>query len=491
MILKNRNRVISYILLFALLLRLFHITFPVSGWHSWRQSDTAAIAGNFYENGYNILYPQVDWGGTTPGYVESEFQIYPFIISLFYALFGVNDMWGRILSVIFSLFTIYGLYLLVRKIISENAALWSAFIYSIIPLNIYYSRAIMPESAMLMCSVFGIYYFYKWFKEDRNKFLFISAVFISFAVLLKLPCLYLGLPLFYLSYRKYKIKLFTSDSLWFYFLIIIIPSCLWYYHAHQLFLNGGVTFSIWNFGEDKWGTFSLLAKPDFYNTVIFKSIAERHLLYPGFILMIWGLFLKRNNADEHLFDYWLLSVFFFILLVSQGNLMQEYYQLPIVLPAVVYIGKVFAKYFQLDRLADSFNLNKFRFIFIALCLILIPILSYLRYSNFMKAENCDSALFRLTSDIRTLTNEPDLLVTASNNSPVYLYLSHRKGWTVSAEQLDSAFICQKGNEGAKWLAGEKSEFNSSVSVKYLEYILRKYKVIKNEKDYFIVKLNSP
>jgi hypothetical protein len=53
-----------YIILFiTLAVRLYHINFPVLGWHSWRQSDTASIARNFYENGFNILYPQVNWAG--------------------------------------------------------------------------------------------------------------------------------------------------------------------------------------------------------------------------------------------------------------------------------------------------------------------------------------------------------------------------------------------------------------------------------------------
>ena len=129
-------RLIHFILILSFLIRLYHINFPVTGWHSWRQADTASVAKNFYENGYNILYPQIDWGGTTPGYVESEFQLYPFLVSLFYGMFGVSDFYGRFLSVIFSLFTIYGLYMLVRKIIDKKTALWAAFIYSVIPLNI-------------------------------------------------------------------------------------------------------------------------------------------------------------------------------------------------------------------------------------------------------------------------------------------------------------------------------------------------------------------
>lgn len=129
----NMNKKLLLILFFALIVRLVHISYPISGWHSWRQADTGAIARNFHEAGQSILYPQIDWAGNTPGFVESEFHIYPYMVSVLYGIFGVDDMWGRIISIIFSLYTVFGLYLLVRKYISEKTALWSAFIYAIIP----------------------------------------------------------------------------------------------------------------------------------------------------------------------------------------------------------------------------------------------------------------------------------------------------------------------------------------------------------------------
>ncbi|MCI0449927.1 MAG: glycosyltransferase family 39 protein [Chlorobi bacterium] len=290
------------ILFITLLVRLYHIDFPVLGWHSWRQSDSASIARNFYENGFNILNPQVNWAGAGRGFVESEFQIYPFIVSVLYALFGVNDMWGRVVSVLFSILTVYGLYLLVKKFINEQTALWSAFIYAIIPLNIFYGRAFMPEQAMLMCSVYSVYFFSKWLDKGGGRFFSLSFLFTSLAVLIKLPSLYIGLVLLYLAYQKHSFALLKNYKLWLLALLVLIPPALWYYHAHQLFVDGGVSFGIWTFGQDKWGTFGLLIEPAFYNDVFFKSIAERHLTYPGFILCILGLFIKREHPKEKLFD---------------------------------------------------------------------------------------------------------------------------------------------------------------------------------------------
>jgi len=44
-------------------------------------------------NGFRILHPQVT-GGQRPGYVEAEFQLYPFIVALFYSRFGETSVAG-------------------------------------------------------------------------------------------------------------------------------------------------------------------------------------------------------------------------------------------------------------------------------------------------------------------------------------------------------------------------------------------------------------
>ena len=58
----------------AAALRLVHLHAPVLGVHSWRQADTAAIARNAHLNHLPLWTPQIDWGGASAGFVESEFS---------------------------------------------------------------------------------------------------------------------------------------------------------------------------------------------------------------------------------------------------------------------------------------------------------------------------------------------------------------------------------------------------------------------------------
>jgi 4-amino-4-deoxy-L-arabinose transferase-like glycosyltransferase len=487
---KTGLKLIQLILLFSFLIRLYHINFPVSGWHSWRQSDTASIAKNFYENGNSILYPQIDWGGKTAGYVESEFQLFPYLVSVLYGVFGVNDFFGRFLSVIFSLFTIYGLYLLVRKIIDETTALWLAFIYAVIPLNIFYSRAFMPESMMLMCIVFGIFYFLLWLEEQKWDRFILSALFISLSILLKIPTLYIGLPLLYLAVQKYGKRVLANASLWFYAAVVLVPVVLWYYHAHQLYFQTGLSFGIWGFGEDKWGNFNLLINPEFYNRLFFMSIAERHLTYAGFIPFIIGLFIKREHTNEKLFDYWLISVIIYFLIVSGGNYAHEYYQLPFVLPAAVFAAKSFKKYLPLKNIPEAFKTNRLRYVFFALCLILIPVLSYLRFANFMGGENKNSPIFEMTDEIKSISSKNDLIVTLCDGNPVYLYLADRKGWFIIPPHFSIDEVTKLKSEGARYVIGEKSFLKSEENKEALEELAARFMMIKNNSNYFILKLTG-
>lgn len=481
---------IAIILSGAVILRMINIFSPVSGWHSWRQADTGSIARNFYENGFNILYPQINWGGSRTGFVESEFQIFPFLVSILYSVFGINDTWGRVVSLVCSVFTIFGLYLLVRKIINEETAIWSAVIYAILPLNIFYGRAFMPDSAMLMCSVYGIYFFYRWTENESIKYFILSGLFISLAALIKLPALYLGLPLIYLVYQKSGWKLFTDLRLYILAILIIAPVALWYYHAHQLFLNGGSSFGIWTYGQDKWGMFSLLTDPAWYNDIFFKSIAERHLTYPAFILFVWGLFIKRTFTNEKLFDVWLIAVLIFIFIAAQAHRAQEFYTLPFTIPASVFTGKFLAKYLPLfsRKFKEIYKANKLITSFAVICFLLTGVLSYLRVARFYSSESLSQPIFKIAAEVQSVTKPGDKIITIGDGNPVYLYHSHRFGWTAMPQQIDSLFIASRVKEGAKLIAGEKNVFIQNSSAGKIDFLLNNYKVIKNEPDYIIVGL---
>ncbi len=486
--LAMKRHAIYMILVLAFVIRLYNVNSPILGYHSWRQADTAAIARNFYEHGYNLFYPQIDWGGGSAGYVETEFQIYPFVVAAFYKMFGVREFLGRFLSLAFSLVAIYALYLLVRKYINQGVALWAALVFSIIPLNVHFSRAFMPESALIMCSVLGVYLFSQWITCEKWRYFFLSATFIGLACLIKIPTLYLGLPLLYLAWIKFDRRTFAQWPLWLYGLLIFIPVGLWYYHAHQVFLEYGLTFGIWEYGTDKWGNWELLLTSEFYNRILFKSIAERHLTWAGFVAFVIGLFIKRTSREERVFDFWLISIVIYFLIVAKGNQVHEYYQLPFVIPAAVFVGKTFSRYFSYSLFKKSSFARRLVIGCVALCAVCIPILGCYRYYRYVKAEDLNSPTYRLAQKVQQKTEKDALIMAVDNSDPTLLYLSHRKGWLCSADDIDDVSIAKRKHKGAKYIVGEKRHYKNKPQREKISELLGKYHVIVSTDDYFIVEL---
>ena len=99
------RRTIIALLIAAACVRAIDVWRPVDGSvrQSWRETDTGAIARNFYREDMNILLPRIDWRGDGPGYVESEFPIFPWTAACLYHVFGYHEEFLRVLSYLLSL----------------------------------------------------------------------------------------------------------------------------------------------------------------------------------------------------------------------------------------------------------------------------------------------------------------------------------------------------------------------------------------------------
>src|SRR5262249_61460682 len=119
------KKIVIVIWILAVAARLVLINQPYIDHWSWRQSDVAAIARNYSENGFRFAYPQIDWAGGAPGYVGTEFPILPFIAAILYKIAGVHEWIGRIQAVIFFAVSLPFFFLLVREIFGSTAAVWA------------------------------------------------------------------------------------------------------------------------------------------------------------------------------------------------------------------------------------------------------------------------------------------------------------------------------------------------------------------------------
>src|SRR5437899_3912197 len=117
----------------AVAVRLIGINQPsIDNW-SWRQSDVAAIARNYFQGGFHFAYPQIDWAGDQPGYVGTEFPLLPFIAANAYKAVGVHEWIGRVESVLLFAVSLPFFFSLVREVFGATAAIWALIFYSFAP----------------------------------------------------------------------------------------------------------------------------------------------------------------------------------------------------------------------------------------------------------------------------------------------------------------------------------------------------------------------
>ena len=156
------------IVLFAVVLRLKGIHDPILDHPAWRQGDTASIARNFARLQFNLLYPQTNYDGPPPNYVELELQIVPFLAAMLYKVFGVHEIFGRLITLAFSAGTVAVVGLFGRWLFGSTiAGLTAAFFYAIFPGSIYYGRTFTPDTTMVFFLTAALYVITRLLVEDE------------------------------------------------------------------------------------------------------------------------------------------------------------------------------------------------------------------------------------------------------------------------------------------------------------------------------------
>lgn len=333
--------------LLALALRCYSLSAPLLDYHSWRQADTAAIARNYAANGYRLLYPQIDWGGQTPGYVESEFPLYTFALALLYHMLGVHEWLGRLLSALSSAAAVAALALLVSAHSGRaRAGLYAGVALMLMPFPIYFGRTLMPDSLMLLLGILAVGSLWRWRRcPSPGRFALALLCGIS-APLAKTPnLLIVGVPLAYLwlAGRPWRARPRRWALALLYALGFGLPSLIWMWHAHGLARNPQFSFGI---GE-KLFDLDLLFDPQFYLLLAKWSVKDvltwaglPFLLLGGVVAAGWRMdAAPAGSGGWRLLPHaWLLGVLAFFLAGAGGVVGQDYYTLPLAAPAAWLIG---------------------------------------------------------------------------------------------------------------------------------------------------------
>ncbi|MFQ5450226.1 MAG: ArnT family glycosyltransferase [Nitrospinaceae bacterium] len=417
-------KALVYIFLTGLAFRLWGVTHPLLDFHSWRQTLTATIAKNFYAGDMNILHPATNWAVE---YYEFEFQIYPFLVALLYRVFGFHDMIGRAVSIAFSLGSMGMLYLLAKRYFDKTTAAFAIGCFALLPMSIYYTRAFMPESAMLFFSIAMVHYFTRWLDTQRWRDFFWAALFTTLTFLIKLPALYMGGPLLFLAALKFRSRIFTQFPAYLFLVLTLAPPILWYGHMADLHAQAHGGESIW-LGNDKLANQQILLDYRFYKLIFWTRLVEKMFAFTAFPLLVLGFAARVDRKEQAVFHVWFFCVCAYFLIAAVGNKVHEYYQLPIIPPGCVFVGRFLRNFFAEDknRLKGK---PDFKTGLVLLMILFIPLHSVYKLNKRLRYST-DYIAIGATLKENTPKDALVLLQDIGSGRPHVFYYAERKGWTL-------------------------------------------------------------
>jgi 4-amino-4-deoxy-L-arabinose transferase-like glycosyltransferase len=378
---------------------------------SWRQSDVATIARNYFQGGFHFACPQIDWAGDQPGYVGTEFPILPFFAAVCYKIFGVHEWVGRIQALILFAISLPSFFLLARKLLGETAATWALFFYSFAPLGIMASRCFMPDTPSLALSIIGLYFFRRWLGGESPSSFFASALCISLSILIKATSVIIAAPIVCLIFRHFRFGAFRNFKLWLFAAIALVPAAIWYSYAYWISLK----FYPYHF----FGAGGVKIMPLGWYPKVGKEIVTSELTPILGMLGAAGLFITRSKVPARPFHFWLAAMILFIIVVGYGN-RHPWYRLPLVPIAAVFAGAA------CEFIAAKVRSREAKIAALLLLMVAFGFSSLVFTRSFYRPisaplRNAGLALNRITP--------PDsLIVAADNGDPTVFYYAERKGW---------------------------------------------------------------
>ncbi len=416
----------------AVAARLVSINQPYVDHWSWRQSDVAAIARNFYEGGFRFAFPQIDWAGDATGYVGTEFPILPFLAAICYKVAGIHEWIGRSQAVIFFAVSLPFFFLLVREVFDNTAAAWATFFFSFAPLNVFAGRSFMPDVPSLSLAIIGLYFFLRWIRDREWAPLLVAAIVISLSILIKATSIIVAAPLLYLAVAgigdpgRREIKLVTIRhrrsrlQLLLFAALAVLPSVAWYWHAYQI-AQRFYPYHFFGAGGIRIENFS-------WYWAIARETVRSSLTPILAILALVGLFVAprlRCNAGRPrskysaLFHWWLVAMVLFVIIAGYGN-RHRWYQLLFVPITAALAGAACA--FLGSKISS-------RVVAITLSILVASPFGILSFLCVRPLYESSAAQLRDAGlELDKITAPDALIVAADTGDPTIFYYARRKGW---------------------------------------------------------------
>lgn len=442
--------ILLLIIIAAFWVRQYRINIPLGDWHSWRQADTAAVTRNFIKEGLNPLLPKYDdMSGVAEKPIANparfrfvEFPIYNIAVYPWYLLFGIDDRYSRLVSILFSLGSTALIFLITKKYINSITGLIAAFTFALLPFNIFFSRTTLPEPTFIFFALGMLYFVDKWIEKSASWRM--GFIFAAIAFLIKPWAVFFFLPLLYSVWIKNNNKKFWIKFIIF-TLLALLPFISW--RLWMLQQPQGIPASSWLLNSD-----GIRFRPAFWWWIVSERMGREILGATGIILFFIGLITRPQKG--YFLHFWAISSFLFMAVFATGNVRHNYYQTQFVPIASIFMSLGFLQLLKGGKLLIP------RFWTIILAFFLYSLSFYFGYKivkEFYNVNNPDMVEAGKAAD--KILPKDAIVVTPYNGDTAFLYQTNRAGWPVTALPLaelvtdygTSAYISTARDAKTKWV----------------------------------------
>jgi hypothetical protein len=456
-------------------IRATEITHPIDT-KSWRESDVSSIARNYYRNGMDFCKPQIDWGGVGPGYTESEFPLYPYLIALVYKVFGMREPIGRIISFLFSLGAILVFFRLSMYLLDKKKAIASSFFFAVSPVLMITSVTIQTESIMFFFYIGSAYSFLRWIDSQSKKYYILTIALTALAILSKISAINIGIFfLIIILIRKGRL-FFIKPRIIIFGLICILPSIFWYSYSYKFYLHYGNSLGMSN--EYHWIGWDFFTNSKWILGILINEIIH---IWTIAGLLIFLLAYLTNKADRKEFAvpfYWYISaiIFYFVTIRTSADNWAFYYHIFSSPSVSLILGissiNLYNKFLSYKPInfkdkTNIFVIKKVKIRFVLLYLLLIIyVLSNFSYLLFVKPHIIrTSELYASKSCLLNIIPKGSTILVSGQssmdnnyplayNTPYFFYWLDMKGFNISADDQSLDNVLEFKAKGAEFYIAE-------------------------------------
>ena len=451
---------------------------------TWRENDESSIARNYYRNGMDFLHPQIDWGGNGPGYVESEFPVYPYLMALSYKLFGFWEPTGRIISFLLSLGTLLIFFRLSRYLFNKKTAIAASCFFALSPLLTIISNSIQPESLMFFFYIFAGYSFIRWIDSESKKYYLLTFIFTALTLLCKITAINIGILFTLVILIKKGWRFAFKPKVILLALLTVIPSLLWYPYCHKFYILYGNSLGLAN--QYPWVGWNFFTVPYFITGIIKQELV--HIwTYAGPAILILGLVSTKMIKRQYIIFpvCWLAAavIFYIIAARTTADAWASYYHIFSIPSVSMLLGisviEIYDKYFPktdlnskpfvfISNFLKSSFINIIMFLFVSFYiaysfryLIITNKPSHYKTSGYYEckdrlAEIIPGGSLILASGGRKLDGK----YPTAYNSSYFFYWLDRRGYNISLEDQTIENVLAFKEKGAEYFIAEIGAMNT-------------------------------